>query len=105
MEPDATNSLTNEQIARMLSYHGPVVNELGFHAYDRDVALCIRDLAPEIVRRGYWLEICYVPGNTCVRLGQVGNGNALKTYVVLGDPPSIAKAICEALAVAMGVGK
>lgn len=114
MEPEATNNLTNEWIARMLGWKD-YQTDAGYTVwlsrdgvkwywppdYLKRLDLCLRDILPEIVRRGYWLEICFGPGNTCVRLGQVGNGNALKTYVVLGDPPPIANAICEAYRVVM----
>lgn len=109
MEPKATTDLTNEQIARMLGWKQGAYawcNSAGeivlVRCWLENLDLCLRDILPEIVRRGYWLEICYWPGNTCVRLGQVENGNALKTYVVLVDPPSIARAICEALVMTEG---
>ena len=117
MEPKATTDLTNEQIARMLGWKESQHYDYSLPRYwtlpddtrqtwlpqwREKLDLCLRDILPEIVRRGYWLEICYWPGNTCVRLGQVENGNALKTYVVLGDPPSIARAICEAVVWVVG---
>jgi len=101
MEPDATNSLTNEQIARMLGYHGPVVNELGFHAYDRDVALCIRNILPEIVQRGYEVDIYFWENDSSVRIYKGGHA-AGKWPIDPTDPPSIARAICEALVRVVG---
>lgn len=95
MEPDATNSLTNEQIARMFEWSGPLIADIGYPEWDRDVTLAIRDILPEIVRRGYQVVILFGDFGAHVQL--LDPRRVVEAWECT-DPPSIARVICEALA-------
>lgn len=109
---DATNSLTNEQIVRMLGWKD-YQTDAGYTVwlsrdgvkwhwppdYLKRLDLCLRDILPEIVRRGYSVNVLFWGHGTEVHLTQ-------RTRLVerweCTDPPSIARAICEALVTTEG---
>lgn len=101
---DATNSLTNEQIARMLGWKqgayawcNPAGEIVLVRCWLENLDICLRDILPEIVRRGYCLSIDFHELQS-VGLYRKGDVICLKSWAIsMTDPPSIAKAICEAL--------
>lgn len=69
--------------------------------YTSSLDLCLRDVIPEIVRRGYDVDITFWVGHGChIRLWK-DDKYIHRWSVEPTDPPSIARAICEALRVVM----
>lgn len=111
---DATNSLTDEQIARMLGWKD-YQTDAGYTVwlsrdgvkwywppdYLKRLDLCLRDILPEIVRRGYEVDIYFWDNDSSVRIYKGGHA-AGKWPIDPTYPPSIAKAICEALVMTEG---
>lgn len=70
--------------------------------YTSSLDLCLRDVIPEIVRRGYCLSIDFHELQS-VGLYRKGDVICLKSWAIsMTDPPSIARAICEALVWVVG---
>ena len=120
MKPDATDSLTNEWIAERLGYEvdrfqvpyggeGPELQSgyilrKGGRKYNPidwigTLDLALRDLIPEIVRRGYQVVILFGDFGAHVQL--LDPRRVVEAWECI-DSPSIARAICEALVMTEG---
>jgi len=102
------------QIARMLgwSYEGRLSQggyftgwwkddtpHVGVPLYMQNVGLCLRDILPEIVRRGYQVVILFGDFGAHVQL--LDPRRVVEAWECI-DSPSIARAICEALVMTEG---
>lgn len=106
LEGRTRTPIINEQIARMLGWthlecdewaDPEGISHYDVPEFDRDLNYCLRDILPEIVRRGYCLSIDFHELQS-VGLYRKGDVICLKSWAIsMTDPPSIARAICEAL--------
>lgn len=114
---DATDSLTNKQIARMLGWKD-YQTDAGYTVwlsrdgvkwywppdYLKRLDLCLCDILPEIVRRGYKIELCFESVTSVNEMYLFEPDNCLATErwnIDPTNPSSIARAICEAYRVVM----
>jgi hypothetical protein len=84
----------NERVARIVGYDGPLIADIGYPEYSSDLNVALRDCVPWMEARGYWWEINY---SEIVRFAALHRDwECLRRWAVT-DPPSMAKAICEAV--------
>lgn len=113
LERDTQPPITNERIARMLGWKESQHYDYSLPRYwklpddtrqtclpqwHETLDLCLRDILPEIVRRGYGISIVCDSDEMCVYLYRPAADDFLERFPIEPtDPPSIARAICEAL--------
>jgi hypothetical protein len=90
-----TSDNFNERVARIIGYDGPLIADIGYPEYSTTIDLAMRDCVPWIKARGYGVVIDLDHGDDA-QLYKPDSEHPIRTWPIT-DPPSIARAIGEAV--------